>query len=228
MSRNATFRLIQRPWLSIVAGLGWCISFSGCRVGMLLGLLIAGPPTVEPEFDRQTKQSMTDKDVTVAVVCFAPTDVRYSFESIDHELSKYVSLRLREHKIVTVPPDRVRAWLEENKDEWDTPAEIGAALDVTYVVYIDLNEFSLFEEGSGTLYRGRSEAVVSAWKMEEDGTAEKIFSMEKISKFPQQSPVSTSEETYTNFKARYLSRLSDEIGRFFYEYSLADEIGTGS
>lgn len=227
MSIRTAHRLTQSKWLSIFAGIAWCVSFSGCRVGMLLGLLIAGPPTVEPEFDKQTKESMTDKDVTVAVVCFAPTEVRYSFENIDHELAKYVSFRLAEHKITVVPPDHVHAWLDENKD-WDKPEEIGAAFKSTYVIYVDLNEFSLFEEGSATLYRGRSEAVISAWKMEEDGTAEKIFSMEKISKFPQQQPVSTSEETYSNFKSRYLSRLSDEIGRFFYEYYLSDEIGTAN
>ena len=200
---------------------------SGCRAGMLLGLLIAGPPTVEPEFDKQTKESMTDKEVTVAVVCFAPTEVKYAFENIDHELAKFVSFRLRENKISIISPDHVRAWLEENKD-WDKPEEIGAAFNATYVIYIDLNEFSLFEEGTATLYRGRSQAVVSAWKMDKDGSGEKIFSMEKVSKFPQQQPVSTSEETYNNFKARYLARLSNEIGRFFYEYYLADEIGTAN
>jgi hypothetical protein len=220
-------RLMTKPWLPLLAGLACCLSLSGCRVGMLLGLLIAGPPTVEPEFDKQTKESMTDKDVTVAVVCFAPTEVRYSFENIDHELAKYVTFRLKENKITVISPDHIRAWLEENK-EWDKPEEIGAAFNATYVIYIDLNEFSLYEEGSASLYRGRSEAVVSAWKMDEDGTAEKIFNMEKVSKFPQQQPVSTAEESYQNFKARYLSRLSDEIGRFFYEYYLADEIGTGS
>lgn len=217
-------RFAPGSWFCIVAALMVCLFVSGCRVGMLLGLLIAGPPTVEPEFDKQTKESMTDKDVKVVVICFAPTEVRYSVDNIDHEVAKYVTWRLAEHKIKVIDPEYVKAWLEENKD-WDKPEEIGAAFKATYVVYIDLNEFSLYEEGSSSLYRGRSESVVSAWKMSEDETAEKIFSMEKISKFPTQQPVSTSEESYHNFKNRYLSRLSDEIGRFFYEYELADEIG---
>jgi hypothetical protein len=51
--------------------------------------------------------------------------------------------------------------------------------------------------------------------------------MEKVSKFPQQQPMSASETSYGNFKGQYLSRLSDEIGRFFYEYYLSDEIGAG-
>lgn len=226
MSRHLN-RPKQLNLVALIAAALWCVSLSGCRVGMLLGLLIAGPPTVEPEFDKQNDgESMTDKGVSVAVVCFAPPEVRYSFDNIDNELAKSVSFRLVEHKIKVIPPDLVRAWMDENKD-WDKPEEIGAAFKATYVIYIDLNKFSLFEEGSTSLYRGRSESSVSVWKMDEDGTAEKIFNEEKISKFPQQQPISP-DESYANFKARYLYRLSDEIGRYFYEYYLSDEIGAGN
>jgi len=216
---------IRRNWLSLLAVGFLCSTLSGCSYVLLLGYLIGGPPSVEPEFDKQTKECMSDKGVTVAVVCFAPNEVLYSFEDIDHELSKFVTFRLMEHKIDVVPPDYIRAWLEENKD-WDKPEEIGAHFKSTYVVFIDLNKFSLYEEGSASLYRGQAEAIVSVWKMDDNGEGEKIFSAEKISKFPSQQPISTSDETFSNFKARYLSRLSEQIGRFFYEYYLSDEIGS--
>lgn len=226
MRTPTTLRHVARSWLSLVAALLVCGSLSGCSYVLFLGYLIGGPPSVEPEFEAQTNESMTDKDVTVAVVCFAPTEVKYSFENIDHELAKYVTFRLIEHKVKAVPPDYVKAWLDENKD-WDKPEEIGAAFKATYVVYVDLNEFSLYEEGSASLYRGRSEAIVSVWKMDDNGEAEKIFSAEKISKYPLHQPVSSSEDSFSNFKARYLSRLSDEIGRFFYSYYISDEIAGG-
>lgn len=199
------------------------LSLPGCSYVLFLGYLIGGPPSIEPAFDRETKESMTDKGVTVAVLCFAPAQVRYNFESIDHELAKYVTYRLHEHKISVINPDRVKAWLDQNKD-WDKPEELGAAFNTTYVIYIDLNEFSLYEEGSATLYRGRAEAIVSVWKMQDDGTAERIFQEQVRSRFPLHQPKAASEESYTNFKARYLSRLSDEIGRLFYEYYLVDDI----
>ncbi|GIX04649.1 MAG: hypothetical protein KatS3mg114_0518 [Planctomycetaceae bacterium] len=210
---------------------GWLIGFmltclSGCSYVLFLGYLIGGPPSIEPSFDRETKESMTAKDVTVAVLCYAPPEVRYSFENIDTELGKYVTYRLHEHKIVVINPDRVKAWLDQNKD-WDKPEELGAAFNVTYVIYIDLNQFSLYEEGSATLYRGRAEAIVSVWKMQPDGTAERIFQQEVRSRFPLHQPRPASEESYTSFKARYLSRLSEEIGRLFYEYYVADDIVDG-
>jgi hypothetical protein len=197
---------------------------SGCSYLLFLGYLIGGPPSIEPDFDAQVKESLTDKDVTVAVVCYAPTDIRYSFEDIDHEVAKFVSFRMHQHKIKVISPDRVRAWLDENR-EWDKPEEIGEFFDCTYVVYIDLNEFSLYEDESANLYRGRAEAVVNVWKMDESGEAEKIYTTEKISKFPTHQPVAASDESYKNFKSRYLARLSDEIGRLFYEYYTFDEIG---
>lgn len=227
MSINSPCKRLTRGGLALLAALLISVSLSGCSYVLFLGYLIGGPPSVEPDFDAQTKESMTDKDVTVAVVCFAPNEVLYAFENVHHELAKYVTHRLIQHKITAIPHDYVKAWLEENRD-WDKPEEIGAAFKATYVVYIDLNEFSLYEEGSSSLYRGQSEAIVSVWKMDDNGEAEKIFSAEKISKYPAQQPISTSEETFSNFKARYLTRLSDQIGRFFYEYYISDEIAGDS
>ena len=45
---------------------------SGCNYFILLGYLIGGPPSIQPDFDKLTKESLTDKGVKVAVVCFAP------------------------------------------------------------------------------------------------------------------------------------------------------------
>lgn len=226
MTTNGRGRL-GRLVLAGLAAFGLCLPLSGCSYILFLGYLIGGPPSIEPAFDSETKESMTDKDVTVAVVCFAPKEVRYGFEQIDEEISKYVAFRLSEHKINVVSPDRIKAWLDANKD-WDKPEEIGAAFKTKYVVYIDLNEFSLYESGSATLYRGRAEAIVSVWKMDKEfESGDKIFSKEKISTYPLRRPESTSDTTYSNFKGRYLSRLSEEIGRLFYEYYIADDIMDG-
>ncbi len=208
-------------WAALAALLS---SSTGCSYLLFLGYLIGGPPTIEPDFDVQTKEALTDKDVSVVVICFAPTDIRYSFENIDHEIAKFVAFRLIQHEIKVVAPDRVRDWLDQNK-EWDEPSEIGAFFKATHVVYIDLSQFSLYEDDSANLFRGRSESVISVWKMDGEDDAEKIYTNEKISKFPTHQPIAASDETYQNFKARYLARLSEEIGRLFYEYTMFDEIG---
>jgi hypothetical protein len=202
-----------------------CLTASGCNYIVVFGYLLGGPPSVEPLFEKETKESMSGKDIKVCVVCFAPNEIKYNFENIDFEVATYVSHRLHTHKIVVISPDRIKGWLEENKD-WDRPEEIGAYFKTDYVISIDMNEFSLYEEGSAELYRGRAEAIVSVWKMEDDGHAERIFTKEKISKYPLHMAVDSAEKTYQTFKGEFLSRLSEEIGRFFYEYEVADEIAT--
>lgn len=203
-----------------------CLGECGCNYIMVFGYLLGGPPSVEPLFDKETKKSMTDKDIRVCVICFAENKIKYNFESIDYELAHYVAMQLHSHKIEVVNPDQVKAWLEENKD-WDKPEELGAYFKVNYVVYIDLNQFSLYEDGSAELYRGKAESIVSVWEIDEDGHGEKIFSKEKLSKYPLHVPVSAAEKSYQTFKGEYLTHLSEAIGRLFYEYYVADDFATG-
>lgn len=197
----------------------------GCNYFIPIAYLIGGPPSIEPDFDTMTKKSMTAKDVSVAVVVYAPQEVEWNHPKIAHEVARYVSFRLVSNHIKVINPDQIRAWLDTHDQDWDRPEEIGKAFDTTYVIYIDLGKFSLFEEGSTTLYRGRSECYVSVYEMEEDGHGESIYTKELISQYPIRAPRSTSEETLTQFKRSYLSRLSEEIGWLFFEHYNGDEIG---
>lgn len=196
---------------------------SGCNYVVMLGYLIGGPPSIEPDFDAMTKLSMTDKDVTVAVVCYAGTELKWDFDEVDLEVSKYVSNRLFLHKIQVVDPDRIRDWIDKHED-WDKPEEIGAAFKTKYVIYIDLHKYSLYEENSANLFRGRAEALVSVFEMDEEGNGEKIYTKELKSEYPLAAPRATSEVTYGRFKKEYLSRLSEEIGRLFYEHYNGDDM----
>lgn len=195
----------------------------GCNYVVLLGYLIGGPPSIEPDFDAMTNKSMTDKDIKVAVVCYAPTELKWDFDKIDQELGRYVSHRLGTHGIKFINPTRVQAWLDQNPD-WDKAEEIGEGLDVEYVIYIDLHKYSLYEENSQNLYRGNAEAIVSVHEMHEDGHGEKVYSKEILSQYPLRAPRSTAEISYTSFKREYLTRLSEEVGRLFYEYYSGDDI----
>ena len=213
----------RRRVVTVVCALLMTTLLSGCSYAILLGYLIGGPPSIEPDFDVMTKKSMTDNDVTVAVVCYAPTEMKWDFNKIDRELARYVSYRLGQHQIQAAHPDAVYAWLDENPD-WDRPGEIGAGLDVTWVIYIDLQKYSLYEEGAQNLYRGRAEASVSVFEMDDSGRGEKVYTRELTSKYPLNSWRPTSEITYSTFKRQYLTRLSEEIGRLFYEHYAGDDI----
>lgn len=207
-------------WLLILVML---TTVPGCNYFLLLGYLIGGPPQIEPLFEKETKKCMTDKDVRVAVVCYAPDDLKYQFEDLDHIIANRVTNQLASKKVETVPYDQIRLWLNQNPD-WDSATEVGAEFDVNFVVYVDVSDFSLYERDSNALFRGRCDAIVTVFEMETDGDGKRIFSRDINSVHPLQVPRSASEMSYDTFRMEYIWRLSDEIGRLFYPYLSGDDI----
>ena len=212
----------RRISLMLLASMLTVGTLSGCNLFMLGAYLIGGPPSIEPAFDGETGMSMTEKDIKVAVVCTAPPDVQLQFSNIDSDLAKYVAMRMHLKKIQVINPDRVNDWLDRNPD-WDTPEELGAKFEVDYVVYVELKDFSLYEKNSAELFRGRSDVMVSVWKMEED-EGEQIFSRDVESVYPRAVARSSYETKYSTFKREYLEVLSDDIGKNFYETYHGDDM----
>ncbi len=213
--------------LALVACAITCCVVSGCTQVVTLGLLFGGPPSIEPDFDSTTGISLDQKKRKVVVLCYAPKEVKWDFDSVDRELGRHLAHRLNDHKIKVISPDAVHAWLDEHQDDWDKPDEIGHDLEADFVIHIEISEFGLYEKGSSDLYRGHSESLITVYQME-DGEGHVIYTKEYVSKYPLLQPVSASEKSYYDFKQYYLSALSEEIGRHFYEHFAGDDIPNGS
>jgi len=183
---------------------------------MLLGYLIGGPPTTEPDFDLKTKQSLVGKDKTVVVYCYAGKELKWDNEALDYDVAKHVAYRLNNNTIKVIDPDLVYDWLANN-DKWRKTAEIGKHFRVDYVVHIDVKDYSLFEPHAANLYRGRADIIVNVVKMDNDKRdGSVIYTTPVKSLYPTRSPVDSNVMSYADFKKHYLSALSDEIGRLFY------------
>jgi len=221
--RRFVFSLLTR--LALIALL--LVTTPGCNYFLLLGYLIGGPPQIEPLFEKETQKCMTDRNIRVAIVCFAKDELKYQFDNIDHIIASRLTNQLASKKIDVVPYDEVRTWLKDNPD-WDTAIEIGAEFDVNFVIHVDVSAFSLYERDSNTLYRGRCDAIVSVYEMETDGDGKRIFSRDVNSIFPLQVPRSAADVSYDTFRMEYIWRLSDEIGRLFYPYLNGDDISNAA
>lgn len=203
------------------------VAIPGCNYFILLGYLIGGPPQLEPLFEAETNKSFTDRNVRVAVVCYASDDLTKFHDNIDKMLISRISAMLYSNKIDIVNPDLVKAEMANNP-EWDSPVEIGAELDVNYVVYVDIADFSLYERDSTSLFRGRCEAICSVYEMQTNGDGRRIFTTEINSTYPTQVPRSASDISYESFRNEYFFRLANEIGRLFYPYGTGDDISSAT
>lgn len=221
-------RLVPAGRARVLALAVVCPLLTGCNIFMVAAYLIGGPPSVEPDYEVATRASLTDKDVIVAVVCYAPLDLKSDIgnETIDRDLARYVSQMLTLNKIQVRRPDQVAAWMARNPD-WTEASEIGEAMQVTHVLYLDLHKFSLYEENSADLYRGRSEVIVTVTSGgvgdEAGGDWEDVYNRDVVSRYPLAVPRSASAQGLEAFKKEYLTRLSDDIGRLFYPHWNGDD-----
>lgn len=218
-------------WLRLAAALLWTMGLAGCQSVILLGYLIGGPPSTDPDFHQQTKQSLEGKrgkaKPTVLVYCYAPKELKWDNESVDYDVAKHVAYRLRSKDIKVIDPDLVHGWLDRN-DKWRKTAEIGAHFKVDYIVHVDIKDFSLFEAHSVNLYRGRADLIVNVVKMNEDKRdGNPIYTKPIKSNYPTRAPVDSNNMPFAQFKKHYLSALADEIGKLFYSTESGDDIPYG-
>ena len=204
--------------------LGLAFLNSGCNVVILLGYLLHGPPTIEPDFHKKTKLWLSDRGKTTAIVCYAPKTLKWDNEAVDSEVARAVALKFSEHKITVFDPDKIDAWIDRNPN-YDKVTEVAAEYKCDYVVHIDIRDYSLFAAQSSDLYQGRCDAVINVFQMNADKTdGELIYTTEVRSRFPTRSEKSVYDIGYEDFKNMYLLALGDEIGKKFYEYYSGDEI----
>ena len=108
--------------------------------------------------------------------------------------------------------------------DWDSPTELGDALGVTYVIHIEIERHSLFEKNNQNLLRGRTEGLLSVYEISENGGGKRVYTRDVRARHPRLAPRSTYNTTLPNFKREYLSRLSDQLGWYFYEHHTGDDI----
>ena len=218
----------SRSWFwtagSLLGAVLAAINLSGCAQFVILSYLIHGPPTIEPDFDAETGLSMSAPGKTVAVVCFAPTELQWKFPQIDDQVAEAVAYRLGQNHVQVIHPDYVRAWVDENPD-WEKATEIGEVFEADFVIEIELADFRLHEGTSTTLFRGQTEAYIHVVEMFEEGDGDRIFTKELDFAFPTRIPRSSYDQDLSAFQREYLSRLSERIGWLFYERFHGDMIG---
>lgn len=217
LTRRRTFPMLAS---AVCAG---ALLLPGCAQFALIGLLVGGPPHIEPEFDRETGDSLVGVDSKVVVVCYADPRLKLKYSKLDSEVATYVARLMQLNRINVVEPETVRAWVDEHPD-WETADEIGEALDADYVVEVEVTDFDLYESHSTTLYRGRTTAYLRAYQIGESAAAERVFSKDINFMYPTKMARSAYDVTEIEFKREFLSRLGEEIGFMFYPSYNGDKI----
>lgn len=204
-----------------------CAGASGCSLYVMAGKMFFGDPLLTCEFTKQTSVDLTEEDKKVLVICSTPESIRSDYPSLNYDLLEQITYDLKRQEIKVMDTGEVATWLDDNGGVWNDVDELAENFDVDYIIHVDIDSFDYREPNSPNLLRGKALGTVFAYEVTEvDGIrrALSVFESEYTSEYPSHLPVSVEQESAKVFRKKYLDRIADQIGRFFYNYHSSESI----
>jgi hypothetical protein len=201
----------------------------GCiNIFAMTAKLVKGEPEIPSAFQRQTGESLQKGEKTVALVCDAPQAILDEYDSLAVDLQEELLRRMRLRGMEIADMNRVMSALEGTGGGF-SPAAIANDLDVAYIIHVQLEGYSDVEPGSANMYRGRAQGLVRAFRVQgEPNTPQRriveVFQNDFNIEYPATHPVPADQTGKRTFQHDFLDRLADEIGRRFYDVTVAETI----
>lgn len=216
----------KRCWMVLVL-MFVLASQSGCQIlaPFYLGALMMGYDTrVDPLF------TLPEDAKRVAVVTYMNLDTQVEMGRLDQELTEGVARRLfdefgeKKGAIEVVRADKVARWQDEHPD-WISfePVDIGKALKVDYLIYLEVDRITMYEDGPNrALYRGQAAVEVAVTRIEDGRRA---FGKEVVTiEFPRDRPIPvTPEVPPQRFRKEFVRRMAERISWLFIKHDSGDE-----
>lgn len=209
MERTGTPR-VELSWLVLaLVAASVVVTGSGCGQMLATGMyVIQGGNMAPAEFDGL-------KDQRVVVVCRPPSTNEYRHAGASRAVAQRVSELLVNNvkKIDVVDPSEVDDWFDE-RDVTDFK-KLAEAVDAEKVVYIELNDFSLFK--GSTLYQGRADVSVTVYDMKNKG---KLLWDQHLGEilYPTNSGIPAQDKPEPQFEREFVGIVSTQIAEHFYRH----------
>ena len=151
----------------------------------------------------------------VVVVCRPPSSHENRHAGAARSIGKRISrlLEMNVKDIDVVSPQEVDNWVDEQ--DWDNFKDLGRAVKATRVVYIELDDFSLYK--GSTLYQGDAIVNLSVYDMTNRGKLAWERNVGQIL-FPRNSGIPSADKPIQEFQRQFVQIVSEQIASYFYEH----------
>ncbi len=203
------------------------VMLTGCSLFVMAGKMLFDDPKMACAFKQATHVDLQKEQSRVLVIASTPETVRADWTSLSVDLLEGVTRLLKSQGINVVNPDDVATWLDDNGGTVDEPTELANHFRADYIVHINIERFSFYEDSSPTLYRGRTNGFVTAFQVQSvngQKVARHVFEREFTSEYPEHHPVSKDSISEKVFLKRYMDRVCAQLSYLFYDHRFSEEI----
>src|SRR5262249_26123455 len=126
-------------------------------------------------------------------------------------------------KVTIIPQRRVEAYKNSHPDWRQDPdlRKVGKAFDVDYIIYLEVNSLSMYEQGSfNQLYRGRANLTVTLINVK-DAAAPAVAQEPSVCVYPSEARGSMAadfEMPPVRFRQVFLDRIAKELSWKFTKH----------
>lgn len=202
-------------------------ALAGCSLFTMAGKMFFGDPVLTCSFKQVTRIDLVDSKKPVLVLCTVPESVNSRYPAINQRILEAVTRKLKREGIAVVNANHVLTWLDDRNGVWGSPDELAEGFDASYIIHIDLTEFTHRAENSPGMYQGKTMGEVHAYKVVKQGDvkhARPIFSDAYRSDYPPNNPISRSQASGKIFLENYIARISTELAWTFYDHPAGDGV----
>jgi len=195
------------------------VAVGGCE---LLGQAIAWP--IAPRHPKkQVKAEYMLQAHQLVIVPYAGNDILFEYPTAPIEISRdivhQIAGNLPARIDVIVNPVLVARWQESNL-EWPNmslPA-IAKAFEADTLLYVELEQYTVYEEGSPNLLRGRVRARIQVVKATD--TSGPVYEATVETVFPEERPVAEGELSERRVRATVNQVFARDVVRKFYDHEV--------
>ncbi len=203
---------------------------TGCNLMALPFFLMPG---MEPKHEAKCRLASKDKEKEVKAVILATSglETRPEFLRVDRELSRLMSMQMQEgfkknkEKVALVPTSQIEKYKDEHPN-WRSmdPAEIGKHFEADYVINVEVNSVTLYEQGSAnTLFRGRADISLDVVEVHKPVEGP-IYREEYTCEYPKvKGPIPVDNSNPAQFRQRFLNVVARELSWRFTSHLVEDD-----
>jgi hypothetical protein len=204
---------------------------AGCDVGTLTYFLT---PENKEEAELKRLAAMDKKkEVKVAILVYNHLEPQPDLIQVDRQLSDLLArgitelCKADEETLTIIPTRRIEEYKNNHSSRHGpSPEEVGEHFKVDYVIYLELNQISLYESGpSSQLLRGRAYISVSIYdiKHPDESRIEKDFTC--IYPSEGHGPYDVSPEMPPAvFRQMFLGHIARRLSYFFVPHAKRDRM----
>lgn len=213
MDRSRACVLAAPTWAALLLATGTLISASGCPTLLATGLYVWEGGNMAPaECDAL-------KGERVVVICRQPSSNAYPYAGASRNVARRVSEKLAKNvkHIDVVNPMEVDNWVDER--DWDDFRELAQDVRADKVVYIQINDFNLYQ--STTLYQGNADVTVSVHDVKDHNRPVFERHLGEIL-YPTNSGLPAQDKPQQQFEREFVEVIADRVALNFYRHDPRD------